>query len=70
MSDAPAAVCQQVYARCAALKGVRPSVKAAGSNQVYTFQKRMPAAGGLSINQVVRVTVGPDGRVLKMVASR
>ena len=70
MSDAQAAVCRQVYARFAALKGVRPSVAAAGGNQVYTFKKQLPAAGGLSISQVVRVTVGPDGRVLKMVASR
>lgn len=70
MSDTQVAVCRQVYARFAALKGVRPAVKAMGANQVYTFQKRLPAAGGLAIHQVVRVTVGPDGRVLKMVASR
>ncbi len=69
-SDAPAAVCRQVYARFAGLKGVRPSVQAAGGNTVYTFQKRVPAADGRSLSQVVRVTVAPDGRVLKMVSSR
>lgn len=70
MSDPQAAVCRQVYARFAALQGVKPTVQAAGGNRVYTFQKRLPAAEGRSVQQVVRVTVAPDGRVLKMVASR
>lgn len=70
MSDPQTAICRQVYARFAALRGVKPTVQAAGPNRVYTFQKRLPAAEGRLVQQVVRVTVAPDGRVLKMVASR
>ena len=64
------AACDRVYGSFPELDGVRPSVQRAGPNRVFTFQKEHPAGGGAGVLQTVRVTVDPEGRVVKVAVSR
>ena len=65
------AACERVYRQFPELRGVRPSVAATGGKRVFTFRRDIPVApGGPAVRQVVRVTVGTDGQVLKVAASR
>ncbi|MCB0218037.1 MAG: hypothetical protein H6648_08625 [Caldilineae bacterium] len=72
MAESPRAVaCRHVYRKFKAMEGVKPSVQAAGPNRVFTFRRSdATSPGGPSISQIVRVTVDPEGRILRVVASR
>jgi hypothetical protein len=66
-----ALACRHVYRKFKDLEGVKPSLQRAGPNRVYTFKRKLDGGpGGARIMQVVRVTISPEGRVLKLVASR
>lgn len=65
------AACAHVARKFPYLKGCRPKVKRQGKSRIYTFKGSVETSpGGPKVNQVVRVTVDPDGKVLKVVASR
>ncbi|MFN2115640.1 MAG: hypothetical protein ACK2T6_07985 [Anaerolineae bacterium] len=69
--DARDKVCAKVYGSHPALKGVRPSVERRGANVIYTFAASVPTSpGGPKTRQVVRATVDPTGKIVKLVASR
>ncbi len=71
-SKTPRAVAiRHVERKFADLRGVKPSMQRAGPNRIYTFSgKSDSSGGGPSIRQVVRVTIDPEGKILKVVASR
>lgn len=71
MSSGREAASAAAWKKVPALKGVTPVVSKSGQNTLYTFAKSVPGGpGGRSVRQVVKVTVSPEGRVLKVVASR
>lgn len=58
-------------ARVPAARGVAPSMRRDGERRVYTFRVAGPAAPGRPPTaQLVKVTVGPAGNVLKVLVSR
>ncbi len=65
------AACAHVGRKFPLLKGVRPTVRRAGPNRVYTFQTSVATSpGGPKLRHVVRVTVNEAGHILKVVASK
>jgi len=70
--ESPRAVaCRHVYRKFKDMDGVKPSLQQAGPNRVFTFRRSQAVApGGPRIRQIVRVTVSPEGRIVKVVASR
>jgi hypothetical protein len=64
------AACDHVYSAYPDMKGARPSVREAGGNRVFVFEKTLSEKNGPALRQVVKVTVDSGGRVLKVVASR
>jgi hypothetical protein len=66
-----ATACAHVYRKFRDLKGAKPTVRPAGPNKVFTFKRSVSTGqGGPSLNQIVRVTVNPAGKIVKVVASR
>ncbi len=66
-----ATACAHVYRKFHDLKGVKPTVRPAGPNKVFTFKGRIDTgAGGPKLTQIVKVTVSPAGKIVKVVASR
>ena len=66
-----ATACAHVYRKFHDLKGVKPTVRPAGPNKAFTFKRSVPTGGGgPSLKQIVRVTVDPKGKIVKVVASR
>ena len=66
-----ATACAHVYRKFHDLKGVKPTLRRAGPNRVYTFKRSVATGGGgPSLQQIVRVTVNPAGHIVKVVASR
>jgi len=58
-------------AKLPAARGVAPSLQRAGDRRVYTFRVPGPCAPGRPpAAQLVKVTVGPMGDVLKVLVSR
>ncbi len=74
MSDAAsdrATACATVWRKYPALANVQPTVRTEGDGSVFTFKAARAAGGsGPPVALVVRVTVGTDGRVRRVVAAR
>lgn len=69
--DGRAAACAAAWRKYPALAGVQPSARHEGDGVVFTFKGARPTgAGGPALALVVRVSVGPDGRVRRVVAAR
>ncbi len=69
--DTLAQVNQRVYQVFPELEGVHPAHKRApaGPNVILTYRQQSAAEGGLVIERVVRVTVTPEGQVVKISTS-
>lgn len=73
MSEAAdlAAARAELRRRFPRLELLEPEVRAAGPNRVFTFREVPGAApAGPRPQATVRITVAPDGRILKVVSSR
>lgn len=58
-------------AKVPASRGVAPTLQRAGDRRIYTFRVPGPAPSGrLPAVQLVKVTVGPAGDVIKVLVSR
>jgi hypothetical protein len=64
------AACRAARSKVPALAGVQPEEEPSAAGRVFVFRVRRPGPGGRPLAQVVRVTVSPDGRVLKLTTSR
>jgi hypothetical protein len=68
------AICERVYRRFPAMKGVRPSIRRQQSPGQDCFLLRFETVvvleGGARLPTTVRVVVNADGRILKMTSSR
>jgi hypothetical protein len=64
------AACDHVYSAFPDMKGARPSMKQAGEVRVFTFAKTLSEGMGPALKQIIKVSVDPQGKVLKVVASR
>ncbi len=64
------AACDHVYSRFPDMKGARPSVSKTGEVRIFTFAKTLSEGLGPALKQVIKVSVDPNGKVLKVVASR
>jgi hypothetical protein len=63
------AACRAAYAKFPELVGLAPTERAHGPRREYTF-RRVCTVDGARLEQIVRVTVGANGRVMKVIASR
>lgn len=64
-------VCKQVYQRFPEVKGVRPKTRVQPNDTtLLIFQANPLTANGHALPTSVRVTVGADGRIIKMSSSR
>ncbi len=70
--DILAQVNQQVYNQFPQVRGVRPTQKRApsGSHLLLTYRHCATTEDGYAIECIVRATVTPDGRVVKLVTRR
>lgn len=69
--DGRAAACAVAWRKYPALAGVQPSARSEGDGVVFTFKgARTTGTSGPPLALVVRVTVGPDGRVRRVAAAR
>jgi hypothetical protein len=65
------AACKAAWRKVPALRGVKPSQRKVGERSVFTFTKRVATApGGPMLSHRVKVTVGANGRVEKVVVGR
>ena len=68
------AICEQVYHRFPEVKGARPKLqpmsKGPVSQHVLIFSGKAMSEGGKSIQRVVRVVVGDNGKIVKMSTSK
>lgn len=66
-----ALVVKAAVARVPAARGIAPSMRRVGDRRIYTFRVPGPAAPGRPPSaQLVKVTVGPEDEVLKVLVSR
>ncbi len=67
-----AQVNQHVYRKFPEVKGARPTQKRApsGPNIILTYRHKSATEDGQAIERVVRATVAPDGKVVKILTSR
>jgi hypothetical protein len=67
-------ICDQVYQKFPEVNGVRPKLQAMSKGQVsqhvLIFSSTATASNGKSMNRVVRVVVGSDGKIVKMSTSK
>lgn len=67
-------ICERVYSRFPAMKGVRPSIRrqqAQGQDRfLLCFEASVLLEDGAGMSTTVRVVVNADGRILKMTSSR
>ncbi len=64
------AVCKEVYRRFPEVKGAKPETRSQGKNTLMIFKSRATAADGRQITHIVRAVVDPDGKIIKISASR
>jgi hypothetical protein len=64
------AACDHVYAAFPEMRGARPTVRQNGPTRTFIFAKTLGAGGSPALQQVVKVTVDGQGRIVKVVASR
>ncbi len=64
------AACAAAWRKYPALAGVAPTARRDGDGQVFTFRATRATGAGPALSLVVRVSVGPDGRVRRIVAGR
>ncbi|MBP7227756.1 MAG: hypothetical protein KA988_01480 [Longilinea sp.] len=63
-------ICQQIYRRFPALAGTRPRQQPAAANTLLIFEVRPQLGKAISLPFIVRVTVHPTGKILKISSSR
>jgi len=63
---------RKVYQRFPAVKGVKPSVRRAGHNDLVrlTYTTRAQTADGFTLTQRVQALVTPTGKIVKMTTVR
>jgi len=69
-SSAIERVCQSVYRQFPELRGVRPSVRAAGGQFLLVFSGKVKTADGKTLPRTVRATANEAGNILKLSTSR
>lgn len=70
-AHARAAACAAAWRKYPALADVQPTSRTEGDGRVFTFKAPKATGGsGPPVALVVRVTIGPDGRVARIVAAR
>lgn len=63
-------VSQSVYRQFPELHGVRPSVRASGTQYLLIFSGKVKTADGKTLPRIVRVTANEQGNILKLTTSR
>jgi len=67
-------ICEQVYHRFPEVKGVRPKLqpmsKGPTSQHILIFSGKASGENGKTIQRVVRVVVGDNGKIVKMSTSK
>lgn len=64
-------ICRDVYRKFPEMNGIKPRLQANETGgQVLMFATRVQTGDGRSMKRLVRVSVSPEGRVLKMSTSK
>ena len=67
-------ICEQVYHRFPEVKGARPKLqpmsKGTTTQHVLIFASKAMSESGKSLQRVVRVVVGDNGKIIKMSTSK
>ncbi|MHC1741283.1 MAG: hypothetical protein AB9897_09265 [Anaerolineaceae bacterium] len=69
-SSAVDRVCQSVYRQFPEFKGIRPSVRSAGTQYLLIFTVKVKTADGKSLPRTVRATANEEGNIVKISTSR
>jgi hypothetical protein len=63
-------ICQQIYQRFPALTGILPRQQSVAANTLLIFEARPQIGKAISLPYIIRVTVHPSGKILKISSSR
>lgn len=64
-------ICREVYRKYPEVSGIKPRVRATAEGPTsLIFEVRVQTADGHPMRRIVRASVSPEGRILKMSASK